>query len=199
MQKFSIVALVVIPLWWVFVVIWQPVVVHMLANLSYRFSSLSVTREEAQAARERALSYATIGGVREQDVFFTKDEVSHLIDVSILYRPIFAILNIASASSWIILIAAAGKKQLYPSLFRSASTVLLTILLLGLVSLLFFPYFFDAFHRLLFPQGNWAFPEGSLLIAIFPELFWKLMLGSIVLLLGLVALVYWLLGAHTVS
>jgi uncharacterized membrane protein len=32
--------------------------------------------------------------------------------------------------------------------------------------------FFITFHHLLFPQGNWTFPQSSSLIRLFPEIFW---------------------------
>ncbi len=37
-----------------------------------------------------------------------------------------------------------------------------------LFSILFFDFLFTWFHKIFFPQGNWQFPAGSLLIATFP-------------------------------
>ena len=52
---------------------------------------------------------------------------------------------------------------------------------------------FENFHLIFFPQGNWAFPEGSLIITIFPfgffyDFFFKLILNSLIIALVLFAL-----------
>ena len=52
---------------------------------------------------------------------------------------------------------------------------------------------FDKFHYIFFPQGNWAFPEGSLIITIFPfgffsDFFFKLITVSLVIAVILLAL-----------
>lgn len=44
---------------------------------------------------------------------------------------------------------------------------------------------FEKFHYVFFPQGNWAFPEGSLIITIFPfgffsDFFFKLITVSLI-------------------
>jgi uncharacterized membrane protein len=45
---------------------------------------------------------------------------------------------------------------------------------------------FEKFHYVFFPQGNWAFPEGSLIITIFPfgffsDFFFKLITVSLII------------------
>ena len=45
---------------------------------------------------------------------------------------------------------------------------------------------FEKFHYIFFPQGNWAFPEGSLIITIFPfgffyDFFFKLITVSLII------------------
>jgi uncharacterized membrane protein len=45
---------------------------------------------------------------------------------------------------------------------------------------------FENFHYIFFPQGNWAFPEGSLIITIFPfgffyDFFFRLLLSSLLI------------------
>jgi integral membrane protein (TIGR01906 family) len=51
----------------------------------------------------------------------------------------------------------------------------------GVAALLFFEPFFIKFHELLFPQGNWSFPENSILIQLYPEYFWQTAAGIIFL------------------
>jgi len=74
----------------------------------------------------------------------------------------------------------------------SSSVFILFILLLYFFGNNFFELFFEKFHLIFFPQGNWAFPEGSLIITIFPfgffyDFFFKLILNSLIIALVLFA------------
>ncbi len=55
----------------------------------------------------------------------------------------------------------------------SGIIVLIACVLLALSTLFSFDSFWTAFHLVLFPQGNWMFPLGSTLIALFPETFFQ--------------------------
>lgn len=157
---------------------------HVLARLSYRLSGLTMEESVGYSARERAWSYATRGGNQSEDIFFTADEVAHLIDVARLYQPIAFALNFVSIFAWGILILAIYRQIDFRPAFHHTSRVLLVLLITLSLCLLFFPFFFDRFHHLLFPGGNWAFPPESLLIQVFPELFWKLEMLWIILILA---------------
>lgn len=191
--KFLLVSsLVIISLWWIFWVVWQPVTMHTVAKVSNFISPTSVPTETSLLARERAFLYATRGGSATADIYFSKDEVSHLIDVSHLYRPISLGLNIFATLSWSVLILAAAKRENLTRVFLLSAKILIGMLFFSCVCLVLFPLFFELFHTLLFPQGNWAFPPDSLLIQLFPEIFWKLMLSAMASMLAIFAAVYWL-------
>ncbi len=49
--------------------------------------------------------------------------------------------------------------------FTSGLIILLSVVFIS------FNYFFDLFHKIFFPMGNWMFPANSLLITLFPEIF----------------------------
>lgn len=187
-------AFIGVSVWWIFFVIWRPGFVNLLTGVSYRFSPLPVSSDTAMLARERALVYATRGGSGAEDIYFTSREVSHLVDVSRLYTPLSLALNIISALSWSALIIASAKKEPLRRAMRIASLLLAALIVIFGIALLLFPIFFDAFHQVLFPQGNWSFPANSLLIQIFPEDFWKIMLGSITLMLGATSGLFYLLS-----
>jgi uncharacterized membrane protein len=83
----------------------------------------------------------------------------------------------------------------------SLSALISSAILISLFILLYFFgnnfwALFEKFHYIFFPQGNWAFPEGSLIITIFPfgffsDFFYKLitvaLVISVVLLAGAIA------------
>lgn len=59
-----------------------------------------------------------------------------------------------------------------------------------------FPFSFELFHQLFFPQGNYSFSENSLIIQCFPPLFWLL---NFVLLQAGVVVLLWLQSRHARS
>ncbi len=181
MKTLVVISLIILPLWWIFLILWQPGFVHVVAH-------------NASPAIDRALLYATRGATQTQDIYFTQDEISHLKDVSTLYTPISIGLNILAVGAWSILILAIVKKEKLVPGFRPSAKILVGIVAVLSSCLLAFSFFFEKFHELLFPQGNWMFPADSMLITVFPEIFWKLILFCIVAMVGLFAGLYWMLG-----
>ncbi|KKT37847.1 MAG: hypothetical protein UW26_C0024G0010 [Candidatus Collierbacteria bacterium GW2011_GWF1_44_12] len=95
--------------------------------------------------------------VNEGKSLFTESEISHLIDV-----------NLISAQS----------------------SLKFGVVLAGIVAvfaMMSWEAFFIGFHKLFFPQGNWAFPPDSNLLMIYPEYFWQRMSG---LVTGTVLVIY---------
>lgn len=170
---------------------------HVVAQTSYHFEPIQLSQLTAASARNRAFEYATRGGGSSDDIYFTKDEVSHLNDVSRLFRPISMGLNIMAVIAWSVLFLAVYKKTPLSKSFHVASRILAGLLILSIVCVLAFSSFFETFHRVLFPQGNWAFPNDSLLITLFPESFWRVELCLIVFFLFVCSLLYAQLSVKT--
>jgi len=130
-------------------------------------------------------------GLESGHQYFNKNEISHLNDVRVLLKKIIFIFYVSLALFLILLIVIFEKKYLfyiknigYIFLFSSC------VLIFFLVSLYFlgnnFPYLFENFHYIFFPQGNWAFPENTLIITIFPfgffyDFFFKLLGSSFII------------------
>ncbi len=97
---------------------------------------------------------------------YTASEISHLQDVQnvmdwvdVAFIALFlavAVLVINSKTEW-------RKLMRWGGIITVALVVFILIFLL-----LSFNTTFTLFHLLFFPQGNWLFPEGSLLIQTFP-------------------------------
>lgn len=123
--------------------------------------------------------------------FFNASEISHLKDVRSLLSKIFIIFYICLLLFFIMFFLLFEKSLAFfiknISIVSVASSsamifILLTLYLFGsnFISL------FENFHHIFFPQGNWSFPEGSLIITIFPfgffyDFFFRLLLSSMVL------------------
>ncbi len=122
--------------------------------------------------------------------FFNETEVSHLDDVRILLKKLLTVFYISVALFVVLTLLLIEKK---PKKFLkniSLSALISTVVLICLFALLYFLgnnfwALFDKFHYIFFPQGNWAFPEGSLIITIFPfgffyDFFFKLITVSLI-------------------
>ncbi|MEM4240221.1 MAG: DUF1461 domain-containing protein [Candidatus Woesearchaeota archaeon] len=105
-------------------------------------------------------------GKAEIPGIFDKNEQSHLADVkqviSLLRWISFALLAI-----FLVLMAKADTGLVFRRGF------LLFILLAILCAFIPFDVVFTLFHKVFFPQGNWMFPEGSMLIILYPETFFQ--------------------------
>jgi uncharacterized membrane protein len=124
--------------------------------------------------------------------FFNQNEISHLEDVRLLIVRIFILLYI-SIFLFILLTALLLFERNMVRFFKNFSTTVLvsSSFILGLLSILYFlgnNFFslFENFHLVFFPQGNWQFPEGSLIITIFPfgffyEFFFNLLMASFII------------------
>jgi len=122
---------------------------------------------------------------------FRPDEISHLSDVRILLIRIF-ILYCGSVILFVIMTFLLIEKNI-KNFIRNLGiifTISSSFMLLFIIILYFlgenFPVLFDNFHLLFFPQGNYAFPEGSLIITLFPpgffyDFFIRLILSSTII------------------
>lgn len=190
-------SLVILAFWWIFFILWQPGFIRFVQNLTYRYTSPQLTSDVIEAATSRAMEYATRGGNLTGDIYFTAAEVAHLQDVSRLYQPIRLGLGISAVAAATYVIVEMYTKKMRHDSFVWAFRILSSLGVLAAVSLIFFVTFFLGFHEVLFPQGNWMFAADSMLIRLFPEIFWRLMLGSILIMLTSFTLIYWLAAKNT--
>jgi uncharacterized membrane protein len=123
--------------------------------------------------------------------YFDSSEIDHLYDVRDLFDQIFVVFLISTVLFVLLVFFMIEKNVLrffrnFSLVFLISSSVLIS--LLGLLYLLSsnFPYLFENFHFIFFPQGNWQFPEGSLIITIFPfgffyDFFFRLVITSFII------------------
>ena len=105
--------------------------------------------------------------------FFSDNEISHMEDVRDLLKNIFILFS-ASLAAFIVLLLFLMLKERKNGLKKtglifiwSSSITLVIFLALLILSTNFYSLFND-FHLVFFPQGNYMFPEGSLLLTMFP-------------------------------
>lgn len=112
--------------------------------------------------------------------FLDEQERSHIRDVKLLFDLAFFLAAMSCALLAIGAVAAARARRRDAVLRVFGSVALASglgtisvVAMLGLMASLNFERFWIAFHRLLFPQGNWRFPYKSTLIRTYPETYFQ--------------------------
>jgi len=104
---------------------------------------------------------------------FTKNELCHLTDVRILLGNSLLLTWILSFVA-LIVITVFRKMQFVRYSLTVAGIACLALPIAGAAALYFtFDPVFKFFHEVFFPQGNWQFPETSLVISTLPEPYWQ--------------------------
>lgn len=96
----------------------------------------------------------------ELRVEMSEEERSHMYDVRTLHDNF-------KAAAYILVIA-----SIPVIIFYGISWISLSVVgVIGIIMALFPSLFFDLFHRIFFPQGNYLFDPGSKLLTLYPEAF----------------------------
>lgn len=115
-----------------------------------------------------------IKGEENLRVHYTEEEQTHLNDVATLLRITnYVFYTVLVLFLGMIIHAHIEEKDLTPYLIYGGIAGFLAMVGMLLASAVSFGAAFTIFHRILFPRGNWQFPENSALIAIFPEEFFR--------------------------
>jgi integral membrane protein (TIGR01906 family) len=126
----------------------------------------------------RSYLVAPLAGQGDRLSFMTARERSHLRDVKVLFD---AALVGAVISVVVLGVSGILLRRRPSELRRSTGRVLwyagigtiAAVALLGLAALLDFGRFWEAFHEVLFPQGNWRFAFDDVLIRIYPTSYFE--------------------------
>ena len=65
------------------------------------------------------------------------------------------------------------KRKIHLNHLKKASIIIIIIALLSFIASLLFEKFFELFHLILFPQGNWQFNASSLMIQTYQQSFFQ--------------------------
>ncbi len=108
----------------------------------------------------------------------TLNEKNHLADVKKVFGSMRIVLYTLTVSLLFIFFLIIKKlktrkrlKDFLGNCLIISSVILLLVILILSLSLLSFSWAFENMHELFFPQGNYSFPEESVLIILFPEQF----------------------------
>lgn len=135
-------------------------------------TAAAATPELAYQLSDRTVAELMLGPGRFAD--YGRDEAAHMRDVRLVLY-----LFLAAATAALVLIVWSIRRRssdpaTWQALSRGGAALVAIVLVLGVFGALAFGVAFELFHELLFPGGNFAFPEDSLLIQLYPIDFWQL-------------------------
>ncbi len=188
MTALVIVALALLPLL-------LPWVMHAALDLADSASWLGMDPPAVHAASDRTVDELLFGpgtwvapGPDGTGQFYDATEVQHLRDVRQLLWLTYVVAALAMLAVLVILERSADGDQVLAAIGLAGALVAVTVVIAGIVGLLAFDPLFELFHRVFFPQGDWAFDPGSQrLVQLYPFRFWQIMaaaLGVLMILLG---------------
>ena len=180
-----------------------PWFVHAALDASGAPARVGLAPEQAYEMSDLSVGELTLGpGTFEFDgpdgePFYDASERGHLGDA----RMLLWLLFVAGGVSLIAIAAvyarsdAATRRGLWWVISRAGLATLVTIVLLGLASLVAFGTVFTLFHEIFFPAGNYSFdPATQRLVQLYPFGFWQIAAAALAILVFLSALAAWLLG-----
>lgn len=140
-----------------------PPVTWALQNAAYTFSHPSLPHSTTAQATQAAFTLVLFEQANQNP--FSPAETGHLLDVNHVLGT-FLVVWVAS----LLLLS-----KTYRILSRKILLITAAVIAIGsILAAAFFSPFFELFHKLFFPQGNYAFPANSLIIQTFPLEFWLL-------------------------
>ena len=104
---------------------------------------------------------------------YNKEEANHLQDVKELLQWLFVLMILSAVYVFAYPISAETA--------RKAGLRLMIIAAVFVLALLFFNWSFTIFHRIFFTGDTWLFPQGSLILKMFPFIYFQKALGLIVI------------------
>lgn len=167
----------------------------------------TIITDKGEAARLRAQTRVTrswLAGSPEElprdsrgQLGYDKAQYEHLVTVKVLVDGVLLGGSVALGILLVLAIIVIARKRFNALFLVMRSTgATLAVLLVACIAMasLGFTRFFEWFHKLLFPGGNYSFYADTLLIRAFPEKFWMAEGAALALVLAIFAGVLLLLG-----
>lgn len=134
--------------------------------------------------------------------FFDASEIQHLRDVRQLLWIVLLMAAVAAVGILVLLQRSKDADEVVAAIGLGGAVVAVVVVVVGVVGALAFDPLFELFHRVFFPQGDWAFDPGhQRLVQLYPFRFWQVMaaaLGVLMVILGALAWLWarWTLARH---
>lgn len=182
----------------------SPAFTHALNDRHSQAAEAGLGREESLAVAERVRAFVVAGRGTLPEVVagragFDAAQVSHLEDVRRVLsaaRTATLTFGLFAAALLAVAVRRGGRMEAGRALIAAAALTIGLPLVAATAAVIDFDSFFAAFHSLFFRSGTWTFPSESLLIRLFPEPFWIGAGVAWAAVLGLIAVVFGVVGSR---
>ena len=166
----------------VLLVLLQPLYLHAGLDWAGSARALGVSREDAHRLSDRTVAelLAPAGSFSfpapgTSSAFYDASEAAHLRDVRVVLYAFLALVALSAAGLVVAAVRTWGEAWPWRAMSVGAGALAVAVVLAGALSLVAFDRAFELFHRVLFPDGNWAFdPTRQRLVQLYPIAFWQL-------------------------
>lgn len=178
-----------------------PWFIHPALDASRAPDRLGLTAGQTHALSDRSVEELVLGpgtfDIAGPDgaPFYDADERAHLRDARLLLGLTLVAGGISVLGLGLVLGRASRRAAGWRIVSRAGLTAAITVLALGVVSLVAFDWLFRLFHQVFFPGGNWSFdPATQRLVQLYPFGFWQIAAAALGVLAATLGLGTWLLG-----
>lgn len=132
--------------------------------------------------------------------FYDASEVEHLRDVRQLLWLTFLAATLALVAILVVLERSADGDEIIAAIGLGGAMTAVLVVVAGVVGVLAFDPLFELFHRVFFPQGDWAFDPGrQRLVQLYPFAFWQIMAAALGALMAVLGVVTWVGARWTLT
>jgi integral membrane protein (TIGR01906 family) len=180
-----------------------PWFIHAALDASAAATRLGVEQAQTYALSDRSVEelllasgdFAFAGP--DGQPFYDDSERSHLRDARVVLWLLLVVggLSLIGIGAIYGRSTSTGRQAVWRSVSRAGLTTAITIIVLGVVSLVAFGTVFTVFHQIFFPAGNYSFdPATQHLVQLYPFRFWQIAAAALAVLVFLLATAAWLVG-----
>lgn len=181
----------------------SPWFIHAALDASSAPARVGLSPEQTYQMSDRSVEELVLGPGTfafdgpDGEPFYDDSERGHLGDARILLWLLLIVggISLIAIAALYVRGGSAARQAVWRVVARAGLTTLVTIVVLGIASLIAFGTVFTLFHEIFFPAGNYSFdPATQRLVQLYPFRFWQITAGALAILVFLLALAAWLVG-----
>lgn len=179
-----------------FLLLLTPVWMHFAIDAS---GGWQVTGQQASAyaLSDRLVGELITGPGTFRDL--APDEAAHMRDARLVFYGFLALSALSVAFVGVVLVRDPRDPLSWLAVARGGLWLAMVLVALGIFAAFAFDTAFELFHRIFFPEGNWAFPPTSTLIRLYPTGFFELSAAALGALGVSGGLAVWVLGRRRIA
>lgn len=132
--------------------------------------------------------------------FYDTAEIEHLHDVRTLLWLLLGAATLSVLGIALALVRSDRPARIVRAVGLGGLVTAVVVVILGILGVFAFDPMFELFHRLFFPQGDWAFdPRTSHLVQLYPFDFWQIISAALGVVMAVLGVIVWLVARTVVG